>query len=262
MRTGKLLSGKTVVVTRPHAQARKICAVLERNQATIVHFPVLSITTVENPEPAKDVLRQLATYDIVIFISSNAVHYAVKLARELKLDFHGNRLAAVGTATKAALEGHGYRVGIAPATGFTSEALLACEPLQQVAGQKILIVRGEGGREYLRQQLQTRGAQVDYAEVYQRKLPVQRDTTDLSRLPDRDTAVLIYSAEAARNLWSLCTADEKKWLTRVTLIVGNERIAEAVAAIGLTNNPVTAENPSDEAMLQALENWANVRKSP
>jgi len=262
MRTSNLLSGKTVVVTRPHNQTRKICAALKRNRAAIIHFPVLSIMAAENPEPAKNTLRQLATYDVVIFISGNAVHYAVKLAQELKLDFHDNRLAAVGAATRAALEKHGYSVSIVPATSFTSEALLACEPLQRVAGQKILIVRGKGGREYLRQQLQARGAHVDYTEVYQRRLPAQRDATDLSKLPERDTAVLIYSAEAAQNLWSLCTVDEKKWLTKATLIVGSERIASEAASTGFTNNPIIAENPGDEAMLQALINWADVRKSP
>lgn len=211
-----------------------------------------------NPVPAKTALGRLAEYDIVVFISGNAVHYATELVQKLGLNFHGKQLATVGTATEAVLQEHGYHANIVPATGSSSEALLTHESLQQVAKQKILIVRGIGGREHLRQELEARGAQVDYAEVYRRRLPAKRNAINLGTLPEEDAAVLIYSPESAKNLWSLCSDNEKKWLTKTTLIAGSERIAQAAASVGFADNFITATNPSDEAMLHALIKW--VRK--
>lgn len=262
MRASAPLMGRTVVVTRPLAQAGSICESLERMQAKVVYFPTIRITAVKNIASAKKILRQLEAYDMVIFISTNAVHYAVKVAQELGLSFQHKRLAAIGLATRTTLENYGFEVSITAATRFTSEALLAHARLQQLAGQKILIVRGSGGREHLRQELQSRGAQVDYAEVYQRQLPTPRNTTDLCTLPEQDAAVLIHSAESVQNLCSLCSINERQWLTHVTLIVGSERIAEAASSVGCVKNLIIAENSSDEAMLNAVSVWAQETGSP
>ena len=263
MSTDAQLDDKTVVVTRPSAQARNISEELRRRRATVIHFPVLDVTTVANPESAKNILARLDEYDVVIFISGSAVHHAVKLTQELDLNFRGKQLATVGTATEAVLQEHGYNASIIPATGFSSEALLAHESLQQVTGKKILVVRGIGGREHLRQGLEARGAQVNYAEVYQRRLPDKRSAANLDRLPEEDTAVLVYSPESAKNLWSLCNSKERKWLTKTTLVTGSERIVQvARSSTGLKYNFIVAANPSDEAMLQALIEWANKTQHP
>ena len=256
MHTHDQLAGKTVIVTRPLAQAQNMCESLERYQATVVHFPVISITAAKNIEPAENALKKLKTYNTVIFISANAVHYSMDLAQQLSLSFKDKQLAAVGPATKMALESYGHSVNIVPTTGFTSEALLNHNSLCQVKGQKILIVRGQSGREHLRQELESRGAEVSYAEVYQRQLPTQRAKIDLSVLPKEDTAILSYSVETVQNLWSLCNQDEKHWLTNATLIVGSERIAKAASSVGFAKKPIIAENSSDEAMLNAVIGWA------
>ena len=260
MHTNEPLAGKIVIVTRPLAQAQNMCASLEAYQATVVHFPVINITAAKNIAPAKNVLRQLTTYSTIIFISANAVYYAMQLAQELDLNFNAKRLAAVGPATKAALKNYGLNTSTVPQAGFNSEALLAHKHLQQVAGQKILIIRGTGGREHLSQALQSRGAKVDYAEVYQRQFPKQRNNVDLSKLSNKDTAILVYSAESAQNLWSLCNIDEQQWLTDTTLIAASERIAQTARAAGFAKNSIIAENPSDEAMLNTLLGWAKTSR--
>ena len=80
MNLDERLIGKTVVVTRPLIQAQSICEQLERYQANVVHFPVLHITPTENADIAKKKLQDISNYSKVIFISVNAVHYAMKLA--------------------------------------------------------------------------------------------------------------------------------------------------------------------------------------
>ena len=252
----KSLAGKTVIVTRPLAQAQNICASLEQHQATVVHFPVISITVADDINVAKKALSDFSNYHLIIFISANAVHYAVSLAKKLGLCLKNEHIAVIGPATNSALETYGYQVKIIPEYGFTSEALLTHSSLQNIDGQKILIVRGCGGREYLRQELELRGASVDYAEVYKRQLPKQRNTIDLSTLSENSTAILIYSTESLRNLWSLCNPAEQDWIKRATLIVGGKRIADAADSVEIAKNSIIAENPSDKAMLETVLNWA------
>ncbi len=256
MSSNPTLAGKTIVVTRPLAQAQQLMETLEAQLAKTIHFPVIRICEAEDMDSAKHQFKNLSKFQTIIFISANAVHYAVPLIKESDVKLENCNLAAVGPATKLALESYGYQVGIVPETGFSSEALLADSSLEKISARNILIVRGQGGREHLRQTLESRDAYVEYAEVYQRQLPENRNPMDLSQLAARECAVLLYSIESAQNLWSLCTQDEQQWLQNVTFIIASERIAEACTRAGYTNNPIIAENPSDQAMLGALMNWS------
>ena len=249
----ELLAGKTIVVTRPAEQARNMLASLQRYRATVVHFPALIIRAPEDAGPATRLLQNLAEYDTVIFSSANAVHYAIQLLQARHVTVAPRCIAAMGPATRTALESHGLWADIMPDTGFTSEDLLAHEGLQ---GQNFLIVRGVGGREYLARELRARGARVDIAEVYRRVCPNTRPAESLCPYPANHSAVLAYSGESMQNLWTLCTSDEQAWLAEVSLIAGSARIARTCAAMGFTKTPIIASNASDDAMLDALLAWA------
>ena len=248
------LANKTIVVTRPLAKVQNLCMQLEARQAKVVHFPVISIAPLAELESAKKTLQQLANYNLLVFISANAVDYALEIAHQLDINLKHCKLAAVGAATKLALEKHNYQVAISPEEQFSSEALLEHEALQNISQQNILIVRGLGGREHLREELELRGAKVDYLEVYERKLPANRNPIDLSKLCINETRILIYSAESAQNLWSLCTQDEQKWLQNITIVTASARIAKNLSSARFSKQLIIAKNPSDEAILQALSN--------
>lgn len=247
------LADKTIVVTRPVAQAQNLLSSLEKFPVRIVHFPAIDIRPVEDPGAATRLLQDLATYDTVIFNSANAVHHAMALMQKLQLTFSTQCIATLGPATQAALSQHGVHTDIVPKTGFRSEDLLAEAKLQ---GQAVLIVRGVGGRERLVRELRSRGARVDIAEVYRRLCPATRPALNLSACPENESAILIYSVESARNLWTLCAVDERKWAAKVALVAGSRRIAETATAIGFTKSPIIASNASDAAMLEALQAWA------
>jgi len=70
-----------------------------------------------------------------------------------------------------ALNKAGYVVDLLAENGANSEALLAMPELAQVNGQRFLIIRGQGGREELANVLRSRGASVDYLDVYKRVMP-------------------------------------------------------------------------------------------
>ncbi len=247
------LAGKTVLLTRPLAQSRNMLASLEYHQATVVRFPSLIIRAPEDTGPATRVLQNLAEYDTIIFSSANAVHHAMQLLRSLHMTFCARCIAAMGPATRTALEHYGLQADIMPESGFSSEDLLAHEGLH---GQNILIIRGVGGREHLARELRARGVRVEIAEVYQRLRPTARPAQNLCIYPEKSTAVLAYSGESMQNLRALCTDDEQAWLEKAALIAGSTRIARTCTTMGFTKTPIIAANASDAAMLDALLAWA------
>lgn len=250
------LQGLHVVVTRPAQQAAAFCQQLQQAGATVIAFPVIAITPVSDSRAAQAVLAQLDSYDAVIFISANAVEHGLALlSAAQRACLQHLTLGAIGKQTAQALQQHGYAVPWLPASGFTSEDFLALPQTQAVAGKRILIVRGVGGRELLAETLRTRGAQVDYVDVYQRSRPAH-DPAELKQRHARAELdiIAITSSEGLENL--LAMLDYPAWLYNVPLLVGSQRLLASARQAGFTGTIVIADNPSDAAMMQALHHWA------
>jgi uroporphyrinogen-III synthase len=166
------------------------------------------------------------------------------------------KLATVGKGSARELERLGFRVDILPAGKFNSEALLEVPDLQEVAGKRIVIFRGEGGRELLAETLKERGALVEYAEVYRRAQP-QSDVSELLRHWARGEigAVIVTSNEGLRNLFDMVGKLGRQWLRNTQLVVVSERTAELARELGLKHPAIVAEQASDEALVQALRRW-------
>src|SRR5690606_31962632 len=84
---------------------------------------------------------------------------------------------------------------------MNSETLLRAPELQQVAGEKIIIFRGCGGRGYMGEILRERGAQVSYCELYERKLPGTAKAQLMAAFDDPQqqsllTSVALHSGES------------------------------------------------------------------
>ncbi|MCG8428279.1 MAG: uroporphyrinogen-III synthase, partial [Chromatiales bacterium] len=195
------LAGLGVLVTRPAHQADGLCQLIQASGGAPLAFPALEIAPPADPEQAAAYLRRLADFQIAIFISPNAVSRALALLAGAELPPE-LQLAAVGKGTANALAAAGYSVDITPNERFDSEALLQSRELQAVGGKRVLIVRGVGGRALLGDTLTERGAQVSYAEVYQRRLPECDPTPLLERWDDVDV-VVATSGEILDNLWHL-----------------------------------------------------------
>jgi uroporphyrinogen-III synthase len=174
------LLDKRVLVTRPAHQSETLCELIAQAGGIPVRLPALAILPPADPEPARRQLRQLAGFDMGIFISRNAVEQTLELLRPEPLP-SGVKWLAIGQATASALEERGYAVTLKPDGDSTSEDLLALPGLQNVAGKRIAIMRGTGGRELLAESLHARGARVEYIETYQSALPSE-SIVDLRKL--------------------------------------------------------------------------------
>jgi len=132
------------------------------------------------------------------------------------------KIATVGQGSAKALRESGVANVIAPAERFDSEGLLALPELQDVAGWRVMIFRGDGGRELLGDTLRARGATVEYAACYQRSKPQH----DASVLPDSaPDAITVTSSEALGYLWQMLDACPDETTSHSTRLSAEELLA-------------------------------------
>jgi uroporphyrinogen-III synthase len=235
------LAGRGVVVTRPGALAAGLAERIEAAGGRAIRFPAIEIEDL----PLPDALRRAANYDLVIFVSPTAVDRATRDNRRWP------RAAAVGAGTRQALEARGIAPVIAPQGEADSEALLALPELRQVAGQRVLIVRGQGGRALLGEALAARGAWVDYAECYRRTRPRADPAALLSSWADGAVhAVTVNSGEALENLAALLGEAGAARLRATPLFVPHARVAAQAERLGVRQAFVAG--PTDDEMLRRL----------
>lgn len=243
------LSGRHIAITRPPAQATKLTQAILAAGGEVLSFPLLEIAPLADHSAFQQAVTPLSGFDWVIFISSNAVEHGMPLLRQQGLP-PGLRFAAIGPVTAQALQAQGIPEVLTPEGRFDSEALLALPAFQQMQGQRVLIVRGVGGRELMAETLMARGASVVFGECYCRVNPQRSDQLLQAAYADGQLhAVVITSSEALRFLLDL--AAKSYWLQQVPLFVNHARIAEQAAAHGLT--VFSANQPGDPAMLALLQ---------
>ncbi len=243
-------------MTRPSGQEGALLASLEKAGYAAYHQPLLELQGSERlPEGQRQHVIDLDLYQHVIFISGNAVRYGMA-----EIEHYWPQLPVgitwygVGSSTARLLEQHGLQP-VSPASEMTSEGLLSLPQLQSVGDQRVLIVKGEGGRSTLQQALRGRGAHVDRLECYRRCRPRLESGQLAARLAAwRIDVVLISSGEGLENFVALLSTEETTNFRDMCLVVPSARVAQLADAAGFAS-VVTAANASDTAMLQALEEW-------
>ncbi len=256
------LTGIGVLVTRPEHQAQHLCQLIEAEGGTAVRFPALAIKPRADRAAVRAAVGPADRYDLVIFISANAARYGVDLL-EQRRDI---RLAALAAPTASALNSAGYRVSLMPADGADSEALLAMPQLAHMSGQRVLIVRGVGGRELLAETLVARGAHVQYAEVYTRE-PAHPSPGVQSQVEQlwRQGGVRAYSAtsvELLEALVGIVTQRCRELMDSTAILTGSRRVADAAIRLGLGSPLILADGPDDAALTSALVRWRESTPRP
>ena len=251
------LGGLGILVTRPADQAGPFCESLAEQGAQVIRFPVLEILAPSDPTGLRAVLDQLDSFDIAVFISPNAVQRVLNIALGDREWPAGTQIAAIGNRTAQELKGFGHPADIVPPRRFDSEALLEQPGMQEVSGKRVVIFRGDGGREHLANTLRERGAEVVFAEAYRRGRP-EGDTGDLMYAFSRGQIdiITITSGEGLRNLYEMVGKLGRMWLRRTPLVVGSPRIAEIAQELGFKAAVATAEDPTDASMLTAVQQLA------
>jgi uroporphyrinogen-III synthase len=220
------LEGLGVVLTRPRVAAEALAAPLEAEGARVFIFPALGIEPIAATPALEALADRLASFDLAIFVSANAAEHGLALAQRRGPWPARVAVAAIGEATAHALRNSGISEVISPLDRHDSEGLLALARLRSVKGQNVIVFRGEGGRERIRETLQERGARVEYAECYRRVKP-KADAGPLVAAWRRGEihAVSALSAETLRNFVAMAGPEALAPMASATLVVPHEAIA-------------------------------------
>ncbi|PLR34301.1 uroporphyrinogen-III synthase [Chimaeribacter californicus] len=245
----------TILVTRPSPSGEQLVSRLRQLGLAAYHAPLIEFTPGRDVATLPDRLAACAPGDLVFILSQHVVGYA------------HHALTLRGMAWPPAL--HYYAIGrttglkLHTLTGLpvtyppgseTSETLLRLPDLQQVAGKKALILRGNGGRELLAATLAERGADVSYCECYQRS-PIHYNGSEQSAHWQRTgvSRLVVTSGEMLQQLYTLVPDYYRtSWLLRCNLVVVSERLATLARRLGWQDVRV-ADNADNDALIRALQ---------
>lgn len=246
------LCGKRIVVTRPRAQAARLASLIAESGGCPLLFPLLDIAPVADRMPLLSTIARLDEYALAIFISPNAVNFSlpeILAVRQWPADLPA---AAIGPATVNSLLEHGVSRTLLPVGRFDSEALLDLPELQQasVAGRRVVIFRGNGGRELLATTLRARGAEVEAVAAYQRSAAEDLGGWRALSAGGLIDAWTISSSEGLRKLFDLLDEAGREQLGNTPLFVPHQRIAELARQLGLRR--VVLGGAADSGIAAAL----------
>ncbi len=258
-----LLAGIRILVTRPVHQAQAFCDMLFEQAGQAIRLPVINIEAVKLSPEMTGILDRIDKIDFAVFISPNAVEFGLAA-----LLAHGEisdklKLATIGKASATKMQTIlGRLPDIYPLEQYNSEALLALDSLQssRINNKKIIIFRGQGGRELLAETLQQRGARVDYLELYRRTMPQLQHHEVESVCASTLDIITVTSNEGLNNLVVILSALCPELLWQTPLVVVTEKMHTNARNLGFKNTILVAKKASNEAILESVLEWAKIRK--
>ncbi len=246
-----MLAGRGILVTRPASEAQRLADLVRAAGGKPLLFAAIDILDVADPTVINGIIARLAEFDIAIFISPNAARKAMQLITARGALPARLQCATIGQGSLRTLESFGVHGAVAPQGRYDSEALLALPLFQDAAGKRVVIFRGEGGRELLGDTLAARGAHIEYAECYRRARPRAAPATLLADWARGDVAASVFtSSEGLRNVFEIIGEAGQALLRKTPVFVPHPRIAATARELGLAN--VIETGPGDDAIVEAL----------
>ena len=243
-----------VLLTRPAEESATLAATLSEAGIYSSSLPLLDIEPLPITPERQAVLRDLGRYCAVIVVSKPAARLALQQLDQARPHL---RWFSVGAATAQVLADRGLDVHY-PQTGDDSEALLQLPALREAIARpdaRVLILRGEGGRELLAERLREQGASVDYLELYRRFLPAYDSGVLTQRIQlERLNGLVVSSGQGFLHLQALAGSDWPQ-VARLPLFVPSPRVYEMARAAG-AEKVVDCRGASAAALLVALGSFA------
>jgi uroporphyrinogen-III synthase len=201
------LAGVRVVVGRARHQAGALSAELRKLGAVVIEIPFIEIRKPRSFKPLDTALRNLGTYDWLVLTSANGVdalwQRLAKLGLSQKLP--GTlRVAAIGPATKKAIEKRGVTVNVVPKEYVAESVVRSLK--NKVKNKCVLLVRAKVARDVIPRELRKAGAQIDVAEAYETLIPEssRKRLQALFKNPARCPHVVTFtSSSSVRNFVEL-----------------------------------------------------------
>lgn len=250
------MTGWRLLLTRPAEESQALGQVLADEGVFSTSLPLLEIEPLPVSEENRSIIYNLAAYCAVIVVSKPAARLGLEMVDEVWPQPPMQDWFTVGAGTAQILDDYGLRVFF-PEQGDDSEALLDLAQLQQaISGYdpKVLVMRGEDGRELLAERLRERGVTVDYLPLYRRHLPIYPAFALPQRVEaERLNGLVVSSGQGFQHLRELA-GDAWPDLARLPLFVPSPRVAELARSAGALT-VVDCRGASASALLAALREY-------
>ena len=245
-----------VLVTRPAEQAGPWVERLRERGLFAEALPLIEIAPPADASAVRSAWAALATCRLVVFVSANAVlHFFAERPAGLAWP-DGVDAGAPGNGTADALREAGVPLAsivtpAADAAQFDSESLWARLHARDWRGARVLVVRGDGGRDWLAERFAAAGAQVDTVSAYRRLAPTfagdSRDRLEAA-IADADAVWLFSSSEAIANLEQAAGAGR---FHSARAVATHPRIAARARSLGFA--VVVEAAPGVDAVIACLQ---------
>lgn len=218
------LAGVRVLVGRARHQASALSGKLRKLGATVIEIPFIEIRKPRTFEPLDLALMNLANYDWLVLTSVNGVEAMWERLEKLRLektDFNHLRVAAIGPATKRAIEQRGVHVDVVPKEYVAESVVRSLR--RRVKGKRVLLVRAKVARDVIPRELRKAGAQVDVVEAYETVIPSSsrvRLRGALANQRRRPHVITFTSSSTVRNFVALMGSHDKKLDTIQLVSIG------------------------------------------
>lgn len=246
------LAGVHVLVTRPEHQTQQLMSMLAEEGAQAFSFPTIEIVPSCDDIQQNQIVQNLEQVDIALFVSLNAVRHAMQFIQSMPTKV---QLGVVGKGTLKELLRFGLESQAIPAKNYNSEGLLATPLLNDVKGKKIIIFRGQEGRNLLGDTLSERGAFVEYCEVYRRAIPNYDDERYITTFKHQYDISVFTSTEGLNNAFQMLQPPEQEKLKITDWLLISERMKNAAYNLGHKGEIIIAAEASDEGIMKSILEW-------
>lgn len=236
-----------VLITRPVEQSKSLFDLFKLNNIECSIFPTITITKLK-----KQIFKD---FEIVIFISVNAVKYGVYALENI--DRSGYLLLAVGKKTNDELLKFGFKSDYYPAQNPSSKSLLNLPKVKEIKDKKCLIVRGLGGSNTLKNELSKQNNSIEYLEVYQRtiSIPSYKYKKVFDQFLSNNNKIIIISScdilDGLMELTSKLAYSKVEVIKKSKIITLSQRIQQYAAKFSF-ENIVVAKDIDDNSILQKV----------
>ena len=206
------LSGIRILVGRARHQASVLSASLKNLGAEVIEIPFIQIKKPKSFQPLDSALKQIKTYDWLIFTSVNGVEALWERLQKIKITSSRLRhlkIAAIGPSTRNAIEQHGLKVDVVPEQYVAESVVKSLR--SRVAGKRVLLARAKVARDVIPSELRKLGSHVDVVETYETVVPEssRRRLRELFRDPRRCPQIVTFtSSSTVRNFVALLGGQE------------------------------------------------------
>jgi len=245
------LTGKCILITRAREQVKEFSSLLEIHGAKVISLPTIVIAPPGDWRPLDRTIKDIDTYDWVIFTSVNGVRFFTQRLKEKGTDImvlRGKKICAIGPRTLGKLEEIGLTVTFMP-TEYRAEGVAEGLKAQGIQGKKILLPRAREARTILPEALKEAGALVDVVEAYRTVRPAKSKDSLEAILKKGIDVVAFTSSSTVRNFMELLS--DKTAMNGVKVAVIGPITAGTVRNYGLEPT-ITPKEYTIPALVEAI----------